>query len=120
MAFKVERHKANVHFYENGGSLEAHINVELTGRIEELTGGSGLLSRSNFREHAQRQLETAVKDEILQTANKMQHELTVDGYNWLETMRRKQYSMYQRHSAHWRDIFTDIKIVPNVSVNVNS
>jgi len=118
--FKVERHNARVRFKEKGDSLEAHINVELSGRIEELAIGSNLLERPSFRQYAQYQLEEAIKDEILAATKKMQEEFNLDGYNWLEVMRKKQYSLYQRHNARWRETFTEINIVPNVDVTIKS
>ncbi|MCL2404830.1 MAG: Ger(x)C family spore germination protein [Defluviitaleaceae bacterium] len=116
--FKVEKHKAKIRFAENENNLQAHIYVELTGRIDELASGSALLSRPNFREHVQHKLEDAVKDEILKTAHKMQHDFALDGYNWLEIMRKKQYSMYQRHVATWDEIFTKIDVIPHITVTV--
>jgi len=116
--FRVERHKVKIRFKENENGLQAHIYVELTGRIEELASGGNLLARSNFREYAAHHLEAAVKDEILSTARKMQEELNFDGYNWLETMRKKQYPLYQRHAAGWRDKFAEINVVPHVVVSI--
>jgi len=118
--FKVERHNVKIRFTENEKGPQVHIYVELTGRIEELASGDNMLKRSNFREHAERLVAEAVRDEILHTTRKMQEEFTLDGHNWLETMRKKQYSMYQRYSAGWGDVFAGIVVVPYVAVTVKS
>jgi len=118
--FKVERHNAKIRFREGKNGLEAHINVELTGRIDELADGNSLMSRANFREHVKDLLETVVKDEILQTAQKMQEEFDLDGYDWLEAMRKMQYPLYQQHAGHWDDIFAEIDVVPHVTIVMKS
>ena len=115
--YKVEKHKARVRFKEHGDKLLAHIQIDLTGRIEEMAWGDGLNCPS-FREYAKHRLEAAIKKEILRTANKMQEEFNLDGYHWLETMRKKQYSLYQRHAARRPDIFADIEVMPSVNVTV--
>jgi len=118
--FKVEQHNAKVRFYENKNGLHANIYVELTGHIDEMVSGSSLLTRQNFREHVQHKLEDAVKDEILKTTRKMQNEFALDGYDWLETMRKKQYSMYQHYAAGWSNIFTEINVIPRVTVIIKN
>ena len=119
ISFKVDKHRANIRFKEYGNNLQAHIKVELTGRIEECIDSEALLGRKQCREYAIRQLESAVRDEILQTTKKIQEEYAVDGYNWLEIMRKKQYSLYQRHASHWQDLFTKIDVIPQVTVKVS-
>jgi len=118
--FKVERHKAKVRFKEIAEGLQVHIYVELTGRIDELASGNDLLVRANFREYAARQIEDAVRNEILLTARKMQDEFVLDGYNWLEILRKKQYAMYQSYAVHWNDIFAEMELVPHVTVTVKN
>ena len=118
--FAVEMHKANVRFKENENSLQAHIYVELTGRVDEFASGSSLLARHNFRAHVQQKLASTVADEIVQSASKMQNDFALDSYNWLETMRKKQYPMYQRYAATWGDTFTNLEVIPHVTVVVKS
>ena len=120
LPFKVESHSAKVRFHNQDGRLSALVNVELYGLTEEYAKGSESLNCAAFRKEAERQLESAVRGEILATVAKMQNEFAIDGYNWLEVMRKKQYSLYQRHSHYWRDVFPEINIVPHVTVNLRS
>jgi len=107
--YKVETHSANVIFKENGDKLEAHIKVALSGRIEE---GSC--------KNAAVMIAAAVKKEILATGERMQNEFMVDGYRWLETLRKKQYSLYKVYAEDWKKVFVELEIVPYVTVRVKN
>jgi len=118
--FKVKKHTANVHFAEQGERLYAHIKVELTGRIEECPNGSVLLERHGYRRHIMGLVEETVKDEILRTADRMQREFRLDGYHWLEAMRKRQYHLYRIYAPRWDDVFPEIIVVPRVMVEMKT
>ena len=110
--FKVEKHKASTYFIENGGKLTAHIKVELSGRIDEMPN----LPVNTIKHN----LEETVKNEILHTARKMQTEFSRDGYNWLDTMRKRQYPLYQRHAHNWKEVFPEIEVKPHVVITIKT
>jgi len=43
---------------------------------------------------------------------------SIDGYGWLELLRKKNYSLYKNFHENWREIFREIEIVPMVNVRV--
>ena len=114
LPFYVEKHSARVRFHEEGGKLQAIIQVEISGRIEECPSGNNLLERPAYREYVAALIEEAIMDEIMGTATRLQNELKIDGYHWLEHMRKKQYPLYQQYAQHWEEAFTEIEIVPHI------
>ena len=116
ISYEVEKHTANVRFKENNGNLVAHIRVELIGRIEECPS----LTEESHRAHISEMIEQSVKKEILTTAARMQNKFKLDGYRWLETLRKKQYSLYQVYVDDWREVFISLEITPHVAVRVKS
>ncbi|MCL2572554.1 MAG: Ger(x)C family spore germination protein [Defluviitaleaceae bacterium] len=118
--FKVEKHTANVRFVEHDNKLQAHMQVEISGSIEECPDGNDLLNRESYSLHMAQLLEETIKKEILHTATKMQDELELDGYHWLEIMRKKQHDLYQRYAPRWREVFTGVEVIPDVKVTVKA
>ena len=58
--------------------------------------------------------ETILK-EITSTTQALQNH-HLDGYNWLELLRKDNYPLYQQHCENWNEVFAKIKIVPRVYV----
>jgi len=114
--FKIEKHTAEVRFKEQNSKLQANIRVELAGHVEECD--DMLLKRQGYRQHIISLVEETVKEEILRTADKMQNEFKLDGYHWLEIMRKKQYNLYKSYAPHWGETFPKITITPNVTVTI--
>ncbi|MCL2528059.1 MAG: Ger(x)C family spore germination protein [Defluviitaleaceae bacterium] len=109
---KVEKHSAKVEFKAGGNRLQAHIYVDITGHIEECPYTQLRMDL----QHTSKLAEDTIKEEIQNTAKKMQDEFMADGYQWLEIMRKKQYNLYQRYAPQWGDAFAGIEIVPHVTV----
>ena len=114
--YKVEKHSAYVRFKENNTNLEAHILVELTGRIEECPQ----IDENTYQIQIANMIEQSVKKEILATAARMQNEFGLDGYHWLETLRKKQYSLYQIYNQDWHEVFINLEIIPHVAVRIKN
>jgi spore germination protein len=113
--FTAERHKADIRFAEADGLLRCLVDVRVTGRLKEYSFGEAPHSEST-RENIIRCLEQTITDEILRTAGKMQLEYGMDGYNWLEDLRKKRYDLYKRYAADWERVFAEMEVAPKVRV----
>jgi len=118
--FKVETHRAKLRFAQRGENLEAHLDIELTGRVEECPYGNARLEREGYRQRIEEIVAKKVKDEILDTSNKVQREFGVDGFHWLETMRKKQYALYLEYVHWWDEVFPEVQLVPQVKVKLRA
>ena len=120
---KIEKHDTKVNFANMlpphhpgfdkpapAPELTAVINVKISAKeVEPLPHG---ITRDMLHE----ELEDKIKTEILQTANKLQNKFAVDGYDWLEHLRKKNYELYKLHSDSWDKVFPTIKVVPLVDI----
>jgi len=109
----VESHKVNVNFTKP--PLQAEINVQIKGRIDEC-------AKNNLTPEQRQNIETAlareISLEIAQTAFKLQYEFKIDGYNWLEHLRKKNYPLYKAYEENWNKTFTQMQIIPRVKVEL--
>jgi Ger(x)C family germination protein len=115
LSLKVEKHKTNLYFQE-AAPLRIIMEVTVTGRVDELPE---IAQESQETRNKTQQLFTQkITQEILATAEILQNELAVDGYNFLETLRKKNYPLYKVHADNWEEIFPKIEIVPLVNVSL--
>jgi len=92
---------------EGEGNLRAVVNVRL-----DLNG----LADIENKEAISRTLEKNIADEIKATAAQLQKEYRLDGYNWLEVLRKYQNALYRKYADQWCDMFENIEVVANVRV----
>ena len=119
ISMKVEKHTANVKFEPIGEEdLRAILEIHIKGRIEE-----GPFCQSNppspfERENICQALAAKIAAETATTATKLQAEIGIDGYDWLETLRKKHHPLYQKYAQDWPYAFAEMEIVPEVVVEV--
>jgi len=109
---KVEKHTAKVSFEPFGDGLRAVVRVKVTGHVEEALGEDTDMTQ------VKQKLANQIAKEIYTTADKLQHEYTLDGYDWLKLLRQKNYRLYKIHSDNWHDTFRKIEIAPHVYVRL--
>ena len=118
---KVESHKVKTHFEPipataiSPASLRVIIDVTATGQVDEY---------HEVSEAEQQVIQTALAQEIIreitQTAAKLQHEHGIDGFGWLEQLRKKDYPLYKLHAENWNETFPAIEVIPRVKVLVKN
>ena len=107
---KIEKHSTKVSFSGDAHNLRATVSISVKAKLEEP------LPENTSTKKVQYKLEETIAKELYTTANKLQNEYNLDGYDWLELLRQKNYELYKLHCDNWDDVFAKIKIVPRVSV----
>jgi len=108
---RIKKHNAKIEFDCTGEDIIAVVKVNVKAKIEEPTE----IDEQKIR-HA---LAGTISEEILTTAAKMQEEFGLDGYDWLELLRKKDYDMYKQHSQNWEDVFAKIIVKPTVMIELS-
>ncbi|MCL2576971.1 MAG: Ger(x)C family spore germination protein [Defluviitaleaceae bacterium] len=118
ISMKIEKHKTNISFHpgETDSPLRAVIEIKATGTVDEISETAQ--ESVEMREHLENIFTAAIKKEISATAELLQNEHGVDGYNLLEHLRKKNYPLYKQYADNWHEIFPKIEIVPQVTVVV--
>ena len=109
---KIEKHSTKVSFICTGEHMRATVTINAKAKLEE-----PLPEDVNIRK-VQYKLEATIAKELQTTAEKLQNEYALDGYDWLDLLRRKNYELYKLHADNWHDIFPTIEIVPRVAVEI--
>ena len=112
---KIQKHAAKVSFEPAGANnenLRAIINIKVIGHIEEPPEDGSDISK------IERMLEYEIKTEIFGTVEVLKKKYGLDGWDWLEVLRQKNYSLYKVHSHNWEDVFPEIEVVPKITVEV--
>ena len=102
---KIKKHTVKVCFTQQTENLRATVDIKITAKPEEL-------------EHTQitHLLAEKIAQELTTTAKKLQTDHALDGYDWLELLRKKNFTLYNLHHENWHNIFANIEIVPQVTV----
>lgn len=107
---KIEKHSTKVSFSGTDENLRATVTISVTAKLEEPLPEHVCIQKVQYK------LEAKIAKELRETANKLQNEYALDGYDWLELLRQKNYELYKTHSDNWSEVFTKIEIVPKVRV----
>ena len=107
---RIKKHGAKIKFDGSGEDITAIVKVNVKAEIEEPTEINS--------ETIKTALAAIIKEEIINATDKLQDELGLDGYDWLELLRKKDYEMYKQHSENWEHVFAQINVVPVVSVEL--
>ena len=107
ISIEVKKHRTKIIFDSDSQNLRAIVNVKIKGEAED-----------PLPQHAIQELEKQIAKEITATANKLQNEFALDGYDWLETLRQKNYSLYKIHADNWHETFPQIEVIPNITVRL--
>jgi len=107
ISIEVKKHSTKITFDSDNQHLRAIVNVKIKGEAEE-----------PLPQHTIQELEKQIAKEITATANKLQKEFALDGYDWLETLRQKNYSLYKIHADNWHETFPQIDVIPNITVRL--
>ncbi|MCL2217717.1 MAG: Ger(x)C family spore germination protein [Defluviitaleaceae bacterium] len=120
---KVESHAANINFEPIAAtstspvSLRVTIDVTAAGRVEEY-------HKAHLTQEARTKLQAAlareISQEIAHVAAILQKDNNLDGFDFLEHLRKKNYSLYKQHSDNWREVFPTLQIIPRVKVEVKT
>jgi len=116
VSMKIETHKANVAF-ENTSPPRVIVKIHATGTVYDL---SEIAQESK---ETRKKLEAAfaqvISQEITTTVATLQKEYAVDGYNWKEHLRKKNYPLYTQHSENWQELFPKLEVIPQVTVELS-
>jgi Ger(x)C family germination protein len=110
LSLLVDTHKATVKFKEN--PLRVLISVEVEGKVH------GTLA-TDYTHTTNVAFTRAIAEEILTTAHTLQATHAIDGYNWLELMRKKNYKLYKKYADDWENIFPHIQILSQVKLDLD-
>ncbi|MCL2456832.1 MAG: GerAB/ArcD/ProY family transporter [Defluviitaleaceae bacterium] len=126
---QIENHKADVRF-EAGTPLRVVVEVsaasEIFGAVPEnsnrafsddslRTNIRGESANSATNETVSEIIREKIAAEIISSAKILQ-ENGVDGYGWLELLRKKNHSLYENFRENWHEIFPEIEIFPIVKI----
>jgi len=105
---KITRHKAVVAFDEDSGNLRANITVNVVYEVLE--------SHTHSDSEIEAALQLHISNDIAAITSRLQGEFNLDGYDWLELLRKKNYSLYMKYHENWLAIFSGVEIIPHVAV----
>jgi len=109
---KIEKHSTKVSFSGTNEGLRATVTISVTTKLEEPLPEHVCIQKVQYK------LEAKIAKELRETANKLQNEYSLDGYDWLELLRQKNYELYKAHSDNWGEVFAKIEIIPRVKVQL--
>jgi len=114
---KIEKHNATTGFsYENG--LQADLTLKVTAKIQELAGGASSIGEGLDPGRLEQEIATQIAREIFAASDILQKDFRLDGYDWLEVLRQKNYSLYRLYKNEWEDVFHALRIVPTITVEI--
>jgi len=105
---EIEKHNTQVSFSQNNG-LTADITINITAAPQEIE------DMDNGLEY---ELATQIAHNLLAITEKLQHEFQLDGYDWLEVLRQKNYSLYKLYKNDWPYVFPTMEIMPIITVEI--
>jgi len=105
---KIDKHTAKISFDKQNDTLRALVDVKVVAHVEEPPDENVNLKQK---------LAAQISKEISATADELQNKYALDGYDWLEHLRKKNYDLYKRYSGNWEDVFVGVEVVPKVVVD---
>ena len=104
----IEKHSAKIEFEPCTAGVRAIVNVKLLAELEtSLPSG---ITQNDIQHKVSKQ----IAKEIATTAELLQSKYAVDGYDWLELLRKKNYKLYQENYQNSDVTFTQMEILPTV------
>jgi Ger(x)C family germination protein len=108
LSLTVDTHKATIKFKEN--PLRIIISVEAEGKIY----GTPATDQTDHTAAFTR----TIAEEVISAAHTLHSTHTIDGYNWLELLRKKNYKLYKKHANDWNNIFPHLEISAQVKLDI--
>jgi len=108
----MKKHSTKISFEPLGEGIRAVVDVKVAGHVGEPP------DEHIGMEQIKQELSNKISLEITTTATKLQEEYALDGYDWLELLRQKNYGLYKIHAQNWHDVFAQIEIVSQVVVEL--
>jgi spore germination protein len=105
--FTVDKHDVAVSFAKSNPAPQVIIKVTAKGHFAEHSGISEPLAKLL--------VENEITNEITKTVKKMQDK-NADIFHWKEYMQKKQYDLYKSYGYRWECVFSQLEIVPVVTV----
>ena len=102
---KIERHQSQVTFEAAHEGIAVVITLQGEGSLEEP------LPHNVTTAEVKALLATHIEKEIATTTQLLQEQYGVDGYDWLDLMRKKNYPLYLQHRDNWDDVFANAHII---------
>ena len=118
ISLKVESHHASVTFEPTTqDQIRTILDIKITGHIEDHSSMQSLYASQALQQNLKAVIASQIEQEILETAEKLQS-YNIDAYNWRETLRKKNYPLYQQHAQCWNEIFPKMEIAPQITVEL--
>jgi len=111
---KIERHRASVHFETTNDSDRENLRAVIEIKVDCIVKEGSPKNMQKLKQG----IADKIAEELVSATGKMQDGFALDGYDWLEIMRKKQNSMYEVYSPHWQQTFAKMEIVPYVFVEL--
>lgn len=107
---RIIKHSVSKAFFEaDDEELQAHIIVKIIAEAAE-----PVIDTSHLKDA----LSKIITDEILETAYVLQHKYNLDGYDFLDTLRKKNYKLYKKYYDNWGNVFQEIVFVPEIVIQL--
>lgn len=116
---KISQNKAKLNFKEENGRIICQLNLNLEGTIE----GYNLTSQGLYNEEILARLtekyEKIIGEEIKTTFNIFYKDLLIDGFNFAETIRKKNNDIYLKYKNK-EELLNNIDIDLDINVEIKS
>lgn len=114
---QINHSRSRIAFYEDDGGIVCDASVHTKGTVAEynLTGQS--FTDQKLQEMSAI-LETKLEEEILVSIKKLQEELSADGYNLLDILRKRDYHLFLQVVEDWENEYKNMKIIPSVHADI--
>ncbi len=117
---RVNKASSKLDFFENGESIVCTGKIKVEGSIEEFTFSNETLYDSKKIDALCREYEEAIKKEILNTNDFFQKQFKVDGFGFMDRIRKTNYEIFNKYRDNWNEGFQKIVLVPEVQVEITS
>ncbi len=111
----IKKNKTKVTFGEENGNLTCTIDVKAEANIDEYVFEKESLFKDNKLPEIEGLCDAEIKKEILDIANLFQQKYKADAFGFNETVKKKNYDLWQKYNDNWEQSFEKMQF--NVTVN---
>lgn len=120
LSLNVTQAKRKIVFDEEYNKIVCNIAVQLKGNIGEFYFNDITLKDKYFLREVEKRYEGVVVNEIVSMLEKFQKEYKVDGHNFAEMLKKKNYSLFSKYEKEGYNLFEEIEFRVSVDAEISA